>query len=110
MDDKILKNKIALVTGGSNGIGAATVQMLSQAGATVLIGYYNGKNRANELLKNISGNNHQIIQIKLEDSESILEVYREVKSSFGKLDILVNSAGFTKPIPHKNLEKLDEKL
>ena len=110
MSDKILKNKVALVTGGSNGIGAETVKMLSHAGATVLIGYYNGEDRANELLKKLSGKNHEIIKIKLEDSESILEVYRQVQSSFGRLDILVNSAGFTKPISHKNLEKLDEKL
>tara|TARA_A100001011_G_scaffold87678_1_gene92087 strand:+ start:5612 stop:6424 length:813 start_codon:yes stop_codon:yes gene_type:complete len=110
MQNLDLKNKIALVTGGSNGIGAETVKMLASSGAIVLIGYFNGVDRANELIKSIPGNDHQIIRVKLESFENSSKIFQKIKTDYGKLDILVNSAGFTKPIPHKNINELNENL
>ena len=55
---KKLTGKIAFVTGGSNGIGAATSRMLADSGAIVIIGYNNGNERANKLLKELSGDGH----------------------------------------------------
>lgn len=110
MDYMNLENKVALVTGGSNGIGAATVKRLANAGAQVLIGYNNGIDRADELINEIPGKNHQKIFVELENPESSSKLNKKIKQDFGKLDILVNSAGFTKPIPHKNIEELNENL
>ena len=104
-----LEKKIALVTGGSNGIGLSTVKMLADKGATVIIGYYNGKDRAKNILDTLPQNNHTTFQIKLEDHKTTESLADKIKEKYGRLDIIVNSAGFTKPIPHKDIEMLDIK-
>jgi len=107
MAENKLDNKVALVTGGSNGIGLATVKMLAIEGANVVVGYYNGEDRARELIENLPGKNHEIFQIKLEDSSTSETLAKQIEEKYGHLDIIVNSAGFTKPIAHKDIEKLD---
>ena len=107
MAENKLDNKVALVTGGSNGIGLATVKMLANEGANVIVGFYNGEDRARELIENLSGENHEIFQIKLEDSSTSETLAKRIEEKYGHLDIIVNSAGFTKPIAHKDIAKLD---
>lgn len=103
-----LSGKCALVTGGSNGIGAATVRMLAAAGARVMIGYNSGEARARRLLGELPGDGHAILHIDLEDSASTSASGQAARAAFGRLDVLVNSAGFTKPIAHANLAALDD--
>jgi 3-oxoacyl-[acyl-carrier protein] reductase len=103
-----LVGKCALVTGGSNGIGAATVRMLADAGARVMIGYHSGEERARKLMEELPGSGHAILKIDLEDSASTSAAGKAARDAFGRLDVLVNSAGFTKPIPHGNLDALDD--
>ena len=102
-----LSNKLALVTGGSNGIGASTAEMLAKAGAKVIVGFYSGEKRATELINSLPENDHQILKINLEDKKDTKRIFKFIESKYGKLDILINSAGFTKPIPHKDIEKLN---
>ena len=110
MGNAELENKIALVTGGSNGIGLETVKLLANKGATVIVGYYNGEERAKDIINSLPNKNHMIHQIKLEDYKTAEGVAEVINQSFGKLDILINSAGFTKPVPHKDLSSLDIEL
>jgi 3-oxoacyl-[acyl-carrier protein] reductase len=109
-----LKNKIAVVTGGSNGIGAATVRMLADEGASVVIGYHKGAERAQALLTQLPKGDHKpdhrIQQLTLEDSASVRRAADEIGKAYGQVDILVNSAGFTRPIPHAQLDALDDAL
>jgi 3-oxoacyl-[acyl-carrier protein] reductase len=105
-----LKDKVAVVTGGSNGIGAATVRMLADEGASVVICYNKGEERARTLLAQLPKANHRIQQLTVEDSTSVRRVADEIKSAYGRADILVNSAGFTRPIPHAQLDALDDAL
>jgi len=65
-----LKGKIAVVTGGSNGIGAATVRLFAAEGATVYVGYNKGLERARKLIGELPGSGHQPIRIVLEDTAS----------------------------------------
>lgn len=103
-----LNGKTAFVTGGSNGIGAATVRLLADAGASVIIGYNKGIERAETLLAELPGEGHTVQQITLEDSASVKQAAGTIKANHTKLDVLVNSAGFTKPIPHDDLDALDD--
>ena len=105
-----LDGKVALVTGGSNGIGAATVKAFAAEGAKVVIGYNRGEERARDLLASLPGDGHGIQQIVLEDSASIAAAAEAVSENYGRLDVLVNSAGFTRPVPHADLKTLDDAL
>jgi len=106
----LLQDKIAVVTGGSNGIGAATVRMLAAEGASVAICYNKGLERAKALLAELPKADHRIVQLSVEDSSSVRHAADEIGKAYGRADILVNSAGFTRPIPHAQLDALDDAL
>ena len=110
MPDQQLQGKVAVVTGGSSGIGAAAVRMLALEGACVVLGYHQGAERAAGIIAKLPGADHRAMQIVLEDSATMQRAANEVRSAFGRADILVNSAGFTKPVPHGNLDALDDAL
>ena len=110
MPDQQLQGKVAVVTGGSSGIGAAAVRMLALEGARVVLGYHQGAERAAGIIAKLPGADHRAMQIVLEDSATMQRAANEVRSAFGRADILVNSAGFTKPVPHGNLDALDDAL
>jgi len=105
-----LAGKVAVVTGGSSGIGAASVRLLAAAGARVVVGYNKGAERAATLIAELSGSGHQAMYLPMENSAQICEVADAVKDGFGRADILVNSAGFTRMVPHSDLEALDDDL
>jgi 3-oxoacyl-[acyl-carrier protein] reductase len=106
--DGILAGKVALVTGGSNGIGAAAVRMLAAAGASVVVGYNNGLDRAKALIESLPGGNHLAQRIVLDDAATVRAAAAVIGNKYGRADILVNSAGFTRPIPHADLDALDD--
>jgi 3-oxoacyl-[acyl-carrier protein] reductase len=106
----LLRDKVAVVTGGSSGIGAATVRMLAAEGASVAICYNKGLERAKALLAELPKADHRIVQLSVEDSSSVRRAADEIGKAYGRADILVNSAGFTRPIPHAQLDALDDAL
>ncbi|HEY1980860.1 MAG TPA: SDR family oxidoreductase [Xanthobacteraceae bacterium] len=105
-----LKDKVAVVTGGSSGIGAATVRALAADGASVVVGYKTGKDRALRLIDEIGGKGHTAVPVALEESQSVRDFAARVKEVYGRTDILVNSAGFTVPVPHANVEALTDEI
>jgi 3-oxoacyl-[acyl-carrier protein] reductase len=109
-DEFSLAGKVAVVTGGSSGIGAASVRRLAAAGARVVVGYHRGVERAAKLVEELPGGGHRAMYLPLEDTMQIRKVAGEVAAEFGRADILVNSAGFTRMVPHHDLEALDDDL
>lgn len=89
--------KIALVTGGSRGIGAAIACKLAKQGAFVLIHYNCNKESAEKVLNDIkeSSGSGEAIQADITDSEQIKKLFEHIKKNYGSLDILVNNAGIT---------------
>jgi 3-oxoacyl-[acyl-carrier protein] reductase len=103
-DEFSLTDRVAIVTGGSSGIGAASVRRLAAAGARVVVGYNRGLDRAKKLLGELPGTGHCAMHLPLDDTAQISRVAAAVADQFGRADILVNSAGFTRMVPHADLE------
>ncbi len=105
-----LDGKVAVVSGGSSGIGAASVRLLAAAGARVVVGYNKGVDRAAALIAELPGAGHRAMRLPLEDTAQIRKVAAAVGDEFGRADILVNSAGFTRMVAHHDLEPHDDDL
>ncbi|MBK5253882.1 MAG: 3-oxoacyl-[acyl-carrier-protein] reductase [Peptostreptococcaceae bacterium] len=94
----MLKEKVALITGASGGIGRAVAIKLAENGATVIVHYNGNKEKAEETVKYIEylGGKAILKKADVSDSESCKEMVEEIIKEFGKIDILVNNAGITK--------------
>ena len=103
-----LAGKVAVVTGGSSGIGAAAIRRLAAAGARVVVGYNAGADRAAALIAELPGAGHLALRIPMEDSAAIAAAAAEVERACGRADILVNSAGVTRAVPHADLDAMDD--
>lgn len=107
---KTLAGRVAVVTGGSSGIGAATVRQLAGLGADVVIGYHANETKARDLLERLPAARHAIVRLVLEDAATFATLTDMIKSTLGKVDILVNSAGYTRAIRHDDLDSLTDEL
>ena len=94
-----LKDKIALVTGSSRGVGRSIALGFAKQGANVVVNYTSNENAANEVVEIIQSMGGKAIAVKADVAQKT-EVENLVNSAidtFGRLDILVNNAGFTRP-------------
>ncbi len=93
-----LKNKVAIVTGGSRGIGRATALMLAQAGAKVIFTYNQHPKPAKNLEARLKKyhKNSMAIKADLGNLEDIKNLFNLVKAKYHRLDILINNAGIMK--------------
>jgi len=105
-----LVGKVVVVTGGAGGIGSAICQALSGAGARLVITYNENAERAERLASELSGVDHLAVHAPVEDSAALARLAEQVAAQYGRLDILVNNAGVTRPVPHADLDGLDDEL
>ena len=93
-----LNGKLALVTGGSRGIGREISLLLAQAGAEVIINYRQSKDKAESLLEEITGQGGkaELFQADVSKPEDIQRLFEHIRGKFNRLDILVNNAGMIK--------------
>lgn len=94
-----LSNKVALVTGGSRGIGAAICQKLAAHGAHVVVNYSSSADAAHHLVEQIQADGGQAIAIKadMSDPAQVINLFDEAEKGLGKVSILVNNAGTAVP-------------
>ncbi|MCF2444039.1 glucose 1-dehydrogenase [Dyadobacter sp. CY345] len=90
-----LKNKVAVVTGASKGIGASIAKYFAAEGAKVVLNYASSKEDADKVVEEITQNGGTAVAIQGDVSKEadITRIFDETQSAFGKLDILVNNAG-----------------
>jgi len=99
--DKTLSGKVALVTGGSRGIGAATARALAEAGAHVAISYAASADKAQAVVAEIESHGVKAAAFKADqgDVAQVNQLITDVVARFGRLDILVNNAGLFEVLP-----------
>jgi NAD(P)-dependent dehydrogenase (short-subunit alcohol dehydrogenase family) len=84
---------VALVTGGSRGIGRATARKLAARGVRVALNYRRNEAAAREALAALAGNGHALFQADVSDNGACLALIAAVLKAYGRLDVLVNNAG-----------------
>lgn len=102
--------KLALVTGGSGGIGAAICHKLAKSGYRIVFTFNSNQSAAEQVLNSLVGNDHAMYQLNVEDSVAISALAEQVSESSQSLDLLVNCAGMTKFVPHNDLNALSDDL
>lgn len=104
-----LKEKVAIVTGGGTGLGAATVRALAARGALVAVNYSRSRAEAEEAARQCRdvGGNGIAIQGDVGVDSDCRHVVAKTLTLWGRIDVLVNCAGQTRKVPHADLDGLD---
>jgi 3-oxoacyl-[acyl-carrier protein] reductase len=102
---KKLAGKVAVVTGASKGIGAAIAKGLGAEGASVVVNYSTSKEGADRVVAEIVKHDGKAIAVQGDVSKAadVKRIFRETKTAFGKLDVLVNNAGVYKFGPFESI-------
>ncbi len=105
-----MSTRLALVTGGSGGIGSAICRRLASDGLTVLVGYLSSAERAAALAAELDGPSHRAVRVAVDDPASIDALAASIEADHGRLDVLVNCAGVTQPVAHDDLDGLTDEI
>jgi 3-oxoacyl-[acyl-carrier protein] reductase len=100
--------RVALITGGSGGIGSQICRHLAKANYQVVVNYQSSREKAEATLASMENGGHLLYKASVTNSRQLAEMAAAVEAQYGRLDLLVNNAGITTPVPHHNLDALDD--
>jgi 3-oxoacyl-[acyl-carrier protein] reductase len=101
---------VAVVTGGTGGIGAAICRALASAGFAVVVGYRSSAAAAMRLAADLPGSAHSASSAPVTNSEALRRLAAQIEERYHRCDVLVNCAGTTRFVPHGDLDGLDDSL
>jgi 3-oxoacyl-[acyl-carrier protein] reductase len=110
---KSMDGKVVLVVGGAGSIGAVSARRFAELGARVAISHRDVPEEAAAAAKavqSLPGDGHAALVADVARTDTLKVLRAEIEQRYGRLDVLVNTAGFTKPVPHADLEALDDEL
>ena len=105
-----LAGKVAVVLGGSGAIGAAAATLLAEAGARVAVVAARDAARAARVADALTGGPHGAYAAAIQDTQALVDLAKAIRTEMGRADILVNSAGMTRPVPHADLDALTDEI
>lgn len=107
-----LKDKVALVTGAGTGIGRATALRLAQRGMDVAVNYSRSQAEAESVVAEIRqlGRRALAVRADVADDAQVAAMVNDVAGQLGRLDVLVNSAGWTEFVDFKEIDKLTDEI
>lgn len=109
-EQKNLKGKVALITGGATGIGRCCAERMAALGASVAVNYCHSREKAEQLAEQLNASGAPAMSVKadvVQDGE-IREMVDAVIKRFGRIDVLINNAGRTRYIEMDDLEGVTE--
>jgi 3-oxoacyl-[acyl-carrier protein] reductase len=92
------KDQAILITGASRGIGRAIAMAFARQGAKIGVNFYRNQAAAEATLRELPGEGHLLLQADVGDPEQIRQMVNSFFVKYGKIDVLVNNAGFLKHI------------
>jgi 3-oxoacyl-[acyl-carrier protein] reductase len=107
-----LANKVALITGSGTGMGRATALLFAREGASVAVNYSRSRAEAEEVVAQIRGGGGRAIAIQADvaNEADVIAMVRRVQEEFGRLDALINNAGWTQRVAHDKLDELTDEI
>ncbi|MGY4311753.1 SDR family NAD(P)-dependent oxidoreductase [Bradyrhizobium sp. JR3.5] len=111
--NRSMKDKVVLVVGGAGSIGAVSAKRFAELGARIAISHRDVRDEtaaAATVVQSLPGDGHAALIADVAQTATLTALRAEIERRFGRLDILVNAAGFTKPVPHADLDALDDDL
>jgi 3-oxoacyl-[acyl-carrier protein] reductase len=107
-----LKDRVALITGGGTGMGRATALLFAREGASVAVNYSRSQAEAEEVVAQIrsEGGKAIAIQASVAKEAEVIAMMRRVEEEFGRLDALINNAGWTQRVTHEKLDELTDDI
>lgn len=111
----LMKNKVVLITGSSNGIGRETAFKFAAEKAKVVLTYYHDKaggQEADKRCRELGASETLLVRLDLMDNKSILNAVDKVVKTFGKIDVLINNAGVSvwKPLKKQSLADIENQI
>lgn len=105
-----LDGKVAVVTGANGGIGSAICRRLAQAGMHVVLTDLKPVEETQHVADTLAGVGHMVVQAAVDNSADQARLAHLIAERYGTVDLLVNNAGVTRPVPHNDLDALDDEL
>ena len=105
-----MQDQIVVVVGGSGAIGAAICRHFAEAGATCVVTYNKGEQKALDVIASLSGEGHWASYVPVDVTSAMQSLASKVAERHGRVDVLVNCAGITRFVPHNDLDALDDEL